>query len=83
MSPRGVRGRALLPPEGSVSSEPMASRQRAHGGGSFASEKQRRAMWANAGSAARKWAHNVSAAKDPSWRGMRHTSRMRGLTRRG
>jgi hypothetical protein len=41
----------------------MASRQRAHGGGKFKSEKQRRWMWANVGSAAKKWAHNASTNK--------------------
>lgn len=50
------------------------SRQRVHGGGKFKSERQRRAMWANSPSAARKWAHNVSAAKDPSWPGMRRAA---------
>ena len=51
------------------------SRQRKHGGGKFSSENQRRAMWANAPKAARKWAHNLKTrAKD--WRGM-------GRTRKG
>lgn len=48
----------------------MASRQKAHGGGKFKSENQRRAMWARAPAAARKWAHNVKT-RAADWRGMR------------
>lgn len=39
------------------------SRQRAHGGGKFKSERQRRYMWAVVPSAARKWAHNLPTTK--------------------
>lgn len=49
------------------------SRQRKYGGGKFKSERQRRAMWANAPAAARKWAHNRKTRKS-DWRGMRRTS---------
>lgn len=54
------------------------SRQRKYGGGKFKSERQRRAMWANSKSAAHKWAHNLSARKDPSWKGMRGRKRTVG-----
>lgn len=46
----------------------MASRQKKHGGGKFASEKQRRWMWANVPSAAKKWAHNANTRKS-DWGG--------------
>jgi hypothetical protein len=46
----------------------MASRQRKHGGGKFASERQRRWMWANVPKAAKKWAHNAMTSKS-DWRG--------------
>lgn len=42
--------------------------------GKFKSERQRRAMWANAPKAARKWAHNLKTRKS-DWRGMRRTSK--------
>lgn len=56
---------------------PRRSKQRVHGGGKFKSERQRRAMWALAPSAARKWAHNVSAKKDPTWQGMKRIKSVR------
>jgi hypothetical protein len=46
----------------------MPSRQKKFGGGRFKSEKQRRFMWANAKSAAKKWAHNRTTRKS-DWRG--------------
>jgi hypothetical protein len=46
----------------------MPSRQRKHGGGKFKSERQRRFMWANVKSAAKKWAHNKKTRKS-DWRG--------------
>lgn len=52
----------------------MASRQRKHHGGKFKSERQRRAMWANAPKAARKWAHNLRTTKR-DWLGMGRTSK--------
>lgn len=42
--------------------------------GKFKSERQRRAMWANAPKAARKWAHNLKTAKS-DWRGMGRTNK--------
>jgi hypothetical protein len=42
---------------------PGASRQKAHGGGSFHSERQRGFMWANYPRAAKKWAHNRASVK--------------------
>jgi hypothetical protein len=42
---------------------PFRSRQRKHGGGKFASENQRRYMWARVPSAAKKWAHNKRTRK--------------------
>ena len=53
------------------------SRQKKHGGGKFQSEAQRRAMWANAPGAAKKWAHNKKTNKG-DWRGMSKTSKIRG-----
>ncbi len=53
------------------------SRQRKHGGGKFKSERQRRAMWKFSPSAARRWAHNTSAKKDPSWPGMKRIKSVR------
>jgi hypothetical protein len=47
---------------------PYRSRQHKHGGGKFKSERQRRWMWANVKSAAKKWAHNQHTAK-PDWAG--------------
>jgi hypothetical protein len=44
------------------------SRQRKHGGGRFASERQRRFMWARVPKAAKKWAHNRKTRKT-DWRG--------------
>lgn len=41
----------------------MPSRQKKYGGGKFASERQRKWMWANSPSAAHKWAHNRSTRK--------------------
>jgi len=52
----------------------MPSRQRKYGGGKFKSERQRKAMWANAPAAARKWAHNLRTRK-VDWRGMRRTNK--------
>lgn len=46
----------------------MPSRQRAHGGGKFKSERQRRWMWANVPAAAKKWAHNLKTTRG-NWRG--------------
>ena len=46
----------------------MPSRQRKHGGGKFKSEKQRRWMWANVKSAAKKWAHRKKTSK-ADWKG--------------
>jgi hypothetical protein len=51
----------------------MASRQRAHGGGKFKSERQRRFMWATVPSAAKKWAHNLTTTKG-DWRGAKRAS---------
>lgn len=44
---------------------PMAyrSRQRAHGGGKFKSERQRRFLWATRPAVAKKWAHNRKTGK--------------------
>lgn len=56
---------------------PRRSRQRVHGGGKFKSERQRRAMWKFAPSAAKKWAHNLSAKKDPTWKGMSRVKSVR------
>lgn len=39
------------------------SRQRKHGGGKFASEPQRRFLWATRPDVARKWAHNLRTTK--------------------
>jgi hypothetical protein len=50
---------------------PRRSRQRKHGGGRFASERQRRFLWATRPAAARKWAHN------------RHTRKTDWVPRRG
>jgi hypothetical protein len=58
----------------------MPSRQRKYGGGKFKSERQRRAMWANAPKAAKKWAHNQKTRKS-DWAGMSRTSRTRRATR--
>jgi hypothetical protein len=52
----------------------MPSRQKKHGGGKFKSERQRKAMWANAPAAAKKWAHNLRTTKG-NWRGMGRTSK--------
>jgi hypothetical protein len=46
----------------------MPSRQRAHGGGKFKSERQRRWMWKFAPRAAKKWAHNRPARGRSNWR---------------
>lgn len=46
----------------------MPSRQRKHGGGKFKSERQRRFMWAQVPTAAKKWAHNRRTTK-ANWRG--------------
>jgi hypothetical protein len=54
----------------------MASRQRKYGGGKFKSERQRRAMWANAPRAAKKWAHNKKTSRR-DWVGMGRTRRKR------
>lgn len=56
----------------------MASRQRAHGGGKFKSERQRRFLWAVHPKAAKKWAHNLNTKKS-DWRGGRriNTSKRR------
>lgn len=51
---------------------PYRSRQRKHGGGKFKSERQRRWMWANHKSAAKKWAHNRKTRKS-DWRGGRRS----------
>lgn len=51
----------------------MASRQRAHGGGKFKSERQRRFMWATVPSAAKKWAHGATTTKG-DWRGAKKAS---------
>jgi hypothetical protein len=50
------------------------SRQKKHGGGKFASERQRRAMWANSPRAAKKWAHNRKTSKR-DWYGMKKARR--------
>jgi hypothetical protein len=52
------------------------SRQKKYGGGKFRSERQRRAIWANAPGAAKAWAHNRSA-KRKNWSGMRRSRRIR------
>lgn len=52
------------------------SRQRKHGGGKFKSERQRRFMWANVKSAAKKWAHNRDTRKG-DWAGARRSARGR------
>jgi hypothetical protein len=54
----------------------MPSRQRKYGGGKFKSERQRRAMWANAPRAAKAWAHNRRTTKG-MWTGMRRTSKLK------
>ncbi len=54
----------------------MPSRQKKHGGGKFKSERQRRAMWANAPRAAKKWAHGGKTRKS-DWRGMGRKRRKR------
>lgn len=59
----------------------MPSRQRKHGGGKFKSERQRRFMFANFGSAAKKWAHNRKT-RPSDWRG-RGKSTAGKLKRRG
>jgi hypothetical protein len=46
---------------------PGKSRQRKHSGGSFASERQRRFLWANFPRAAKRWAHNRTTTKS-QWR---------------
>ena len=46
------------------------SAQKKHHGGKFKSERQRRAMWANAPRAAKKWAHNRKTRKS-DWIGMK------------
>ena len=59
----------------------MRSRQKKHGGGKFKSEAQRRAMWANAPRAAKKWAHNRRTNKT-DWSGMGRTKGARTAARR-
>jgi len=54
----------------------MPSRQRAHGGGKFKSERQRRFMWAVVPAAAKKWAHNLKTNKR-DWGGARRNVRGR------
>jgi hypothetical protein len=55
---------------------PYRSRQRVHGGGKFKSERQRRAMWANAPLAAKAWAHNRRTSRS-MWSGMGRTTALR------
>ena len=58
------------------------SRQRAHGGGKFKSEAQRRYLWATRPAVAKKWAHNRKTRKS-DWRQTRGFKKTARRARRG